>query len=145
MKPPPISCWMGTNLVHDVGYLEFGLTYSFDLLVMCDEIIGQVRRMMEGIQMDKEHLAVEAIKRVGPGGHFLQDDHTLKYFRENWHPEITDRQTYEKWKAKGATTMGQRTKQKVKEILENHKPQSLAPEVEKRIDKIIEEVESGNR
>jgi len=39
-----MSAWMGTNLVHDVGYLEFGLTYSFDLLVMCDEFIGQIRR-----------------------------------------------------------------------------------------------------
>ena len=65
-----MSGWMGTNLVHDVGYLEFGLTYSFDLLVMCDEFIGQVRRMMEGIRIDKEYLAVDSIKRVGPGGAF---------------------------------------------------------------------------
>jgi len=129
--------WMGTNLVHDVGYLEFGLTYSFDLLVMCDEVIGQVRRMMEGIQVDKEYLAVEAIKRVGPGGHFLDDDHTLTHFRENWRPGITDRRTYETWKAKGATTMGQRAKQKVKEILENYKPQPLPVDVDKQIDQII--------
>jgi trimethylamine--corrinoid protein Co-methyltransferase len=136
--------WMGTNLVHDVGYLEFGLTYSFDLLVMCDEIIGQVRRMMEGIRVDKEHLAVDAIKRVGPGGHFLEDQHTLDHFRENWRPGITDRRTFDTWKAKGATSMGQRAKQKVKEILENYKPQPLLSEVEKQIDKIIERVETGN-
>jgi len=63
-----MSGWMGTNLVHDLGYREFGLTYSFDLLVLCDEFIGQVRRMMEGIRVDKENLAVDSIKRVGPGG-----------------------------------------------------------------------------
>ena len=38
--------------------------------------------MLEGVRMDREHLAVEAIKRVGPGGHFLQDDHTLNHFRD---------------------------------------------------------------
>lgn len=130
--------WMGTNLVHDVGYLEFGKTYSFDLLVMCDEIIGQVRRMMEGIQVDKEHLAVEAIKRVGLGGHFLGDKHTMEHFRENWQPGITDRRTFESWQSKGSTTMGQRAAHKVKSILENHTPVPLSPEVDSEIDKVLE-------
>ena len=132
---------MGTNLVHDVGYLEFGLTYSFDLLVMCDEFIGQVRRMMEGIQVDREHLAVETIKRVGPGGHFLQDDHTLNHFRDNWQPDITDRRTHETWAADGATTMEQRAKAKIKHILDTHEPQSLTPEVDKAIDDILKRAE----
>jgi trimethylamine--corrinoid protein Co-methyltransferase len=133
---------MGTNLVHDVGYLEFGLTYSFDLLVMCDEFIGQVRRMMEGIQVDREHLAVETIKRVGPGGHFLQDDHTLNHFRDNWQPGITDRRTHETWAADGATTMEQRTKTKIRHILDNHVPQALPPEVDKAIDDILKRAEN---
>jgi trimethylamine--corrinoid protein Co-methyltransferase len=136
--------WMGTNLVHDVGYLEFGLTYSFDLLVMCDEVIGQMRRMMEGIRVDREYLAVDAIKRVGPGGHFLSDQHTLDHFRENWKPGITDRQTYKKWQAKGATTMCQRAKLKVKQILENHKPQPLRPEIDRQIDQIIARADRYN-
>lgn len=134
--------WMGTNIVHDVGYLEFGLTYSFDLLVMCDEVIGQVRRMMEGIQVDKESLAIEAIKRVGPGGYFLDDQHTLTHFRENWKPGITDRNTYDTWKAKGASTMGQRAKQKIQDILENHQPQPLPAEIDEQIDKILTRAES---
>jgi trimethylamine--corrinoid protein Co-methyltransferase len=129
--------WMGTNIVHDIGYLEFGLTYSFDLLVMCDEFIGQVRRMMDGIQVNAQTLAVEAIKRVGPGGNFLSDDHTLSHFRENWRPGITNRQTYDRWQAKGATSMGQRAKEKVRRILETHTPQSLPPEIETQIDELI--------
>lgn len=129
--------WMGTNLVHDVGYLEFGLTYSFDLLVLCNEIIGQVRRMMEGIRVDKEHLAVECIKRVGPGGHFLGDEHTVRHFRGNWQPELTDRKMYETWTTQGALSMEQRAKEKVKHILENHRPQPLPAEVNGEIDKIL--------
>jgi trimethylamine--corrinoid protein Co-methyltransferase len=130
--------WAGTNLVHDVGYLEFGLTYSFDLLVMCDEFIGQVRRMMEGIRVDKENLAVDSIKRVGPGGHFLSDDHTLDHFRENWQPDLTDRRTYEDWKIRGAKSMGQLAKEKIKKIMESHQPELLSPKVEAEIERVLE-------
>ena len=140
-----MAAWMGTNLVHDVGYLEFGLTYSFDLLVICDEIIGQVRRMQEGIPVDRETLAVEAIKRVGPGGHFLSDQHTLDHFREHWKPGLTDRQTHDRWQAKGTTTMGQRAKAKIKHILETHKPQPLPPEVEQQIDHILARAETESQ
>ena len=130
---------MGINLVHDVGYLEFGLTYSFDLLVMCDEFIGQIRRMMTGIRVDREYLALDAIKRVGPGGHFLQDDHTLDHFRENWQPDLTDRNTFETWSEAGSSTMGQRAKQKIKKILATHQPEPLAPDIQTQIEKIIED------
>lgn len=130
--------WAGTNLVHDVGYLEFGLTYSFDLLVMCNEFIGQVRRMMEGIPVDRENLAVESIKRVGPGGHFLGDVHTLDHFRENWQPDLTDRRTYEDWQSRGAKSMGQLAKEKIKNIREGHQPQPLSPEVDAEIESVLE-------
>ena len=130
--------WAGTNLVHDVGYLEFGLTYSFDLLVMCNEFIGQVRRMMAGIRVDRESLAVEVIKRVGPGGHFLADEHTFDHFRDNWQPDLTDRRTYEDWHSRGSKSMGQLAKEKIDEIRKNHQPVPLSPEVEAEIDRVLE-------
>ena len=137
-----MSGWMGTNLVHDVGYLEFGLTYSFDLLVLCDEFIGQIRRMMEGIRVDKEYLAVDCIKRVGPGGHFLDDDHTLDHFKENWQPDLTNRKTHEDWNSQGAKSMGQLAKEKIKNILKNHRPTPLPTEVDAEIERILEEAKS---
>lgn len=137
-----MSGWMGTNLVHDVGYLEFGLTYSFDLLVLCDEFIGQVRRMMEGIRVDREYLAVDCIKRVGPGGHFLGDDHTLDHFKENWQPDLTDRKTHEDWNSRGAKSMGQLAKEKITGILKNHRPTPLPAEVDSEIERILEEAKS---
>lgn len=128
----------GTNIIHDVGYLEFGLTYSFDLLVICDEIIGQTRRMMEGIKVDREHLAVDAIKRVGPAGHYLGDEHTFEHFRDNWEPDISDRNTYETWKKDGEKSMEDKAKEKVKHVLENHEPEPLSEEANEKIDKILE-------
>jgi len=130
--------WAGTNLVHDVGYLEFGLTYSQDLLVMCDEFIGQIRRMMGGISVDRENLAVESIKRVGPGGHFLGDDHTLDHFRENWQPDLTDRRTYEDWQSLGAKSMAQQTREKIKQIRQSHQPLPLPPDVDAEIERILD-------
>lgn len=136
-----MAALMGTNLTHDVGYLEFGLTYSFDLLVMCNESIGQVKRLMQGIRVDKEYLALDAIRRVGPGGHYLGDEHTFNHFRENWQPDITDRNTFETWAANGGTSMGQRSTNKVEFILSSHKPQAVTPEVDAAIDRVLERAE----
>lgn len=107
----------GSNLNHDLGYLEFGLTYSFDLLVMCDESVSQIRRMMDGIEINEDTLAVDTVNSVGPGGSFLATDHTLDHYMENWMPGITDRNAFDRWKALGATTMEQRVKEKIKSIL----------------------------
>ena len=130
--------WMGSNLVHDVGYLEFGLTYSYDLLAICNESIGQLRRMMEGIRVDREHLAIEAIKRVGVGGSYVGDAHTFGHFRENWQPELTDRKTHKAWTKKGSTTMGRRAGERVREILDNHRPAPLPTDVDEAIDRILD-------
>ncbi|MGI6686474.1 MAG: trimethylamine methyltransferase family protein [Bacillota bacterium] len=135
----------GTNLTHDVGYLEFGLTYSFDLLVMCNEFIGQVRRLQQGIRVEQEYLAVDAVRRVGPGGHFLGDEHTFRHFKENWKPDLTDRNTFETWTSNGSTTMGQRTKARIEEILEKHQPEKLNPETDKIIDRILDRAEGRIR
>jgi len=107
----------GTNVNHDLGYLEFGLTYSFDLLVMANESVGQLRRVFDGIPVDRETQALEAIKEVGPGGNFLDCDHTLDNYRENWFPGVTDRNTFERWTALGGMTMEERCRAKIQKIL----------------------------
>ncbi|MBW2706897.1 MAG: trimethylamine methyltransferase family protein, partial [Deltaproteobacteria bacterium] len=76
-------------------------------------------------------------KRVGPGGHFLGDVHTLDHFRENWQPDLTDRRTYQDWQSRGAKSMGQLAKEKIKELKKSHQQQPLSPEVEAQIDKIL--------
>ena len=133
-----MSAWSGTNLVHDVGYLEFGLTYSYAFLVMCDEIIGQVRRLMAGIRVDREYLAVEAIKQVGPGGGFLGHRHTLNHFRENWWPGLTDRRSFTAWKTDGGTTMGERAREKAARILETHRHEPLPGEIDRQVEAILQ-------
>ena len=116
----------GANLIHDVGYLEDGLCGSYEMLVATDEIIGMVKRYLSGIKVDTNTLALDIIAKVGPGGNFLNEDHTYKNFKnEVFMPKLIDRSVYANWKRNGAKTLETRVNEKVKEILENYKPEPI--------------------
>jgi len=127
----------GTNVNHDLGYLEFGLTYSFDLLVMADESVGQLRRILDGIPLNRETQALDAIREVGLGGNFLNCDHTFDHYRENWTPGVSDRNTFERWTELGATTMEQRCKAKIQKILSEPAEAQNADKISAVLDKIM--------
>jgi trimethylamine--corrinoid protein Co-methyltransferase len=137
-----IAALSGANLIHDLGYLESGLLGSFDMLVMSDEIIGMAKHILAGVRVTPETLAVEVIEQVGPGGHYLAQEHTRQHFRkEMWFPSLMDRQMRRAWESSGAKTMGDRVRTKVLEILEHHEPLPLPAEVETRLKGIIEKAE----
>lgn len=116
----------GANLIHDVGYLEDGLCGSYEMLVATNEIIGMVKRYLSGIKVDTNTLALDVIAKVGPGGNFLNEDHTYKNFKnEMFMPKLIDRSVYANWKKNGAKTLETRVNEKVKEILENYKPDPI--------------------
>ncbi|MCF7792255.1 MAG: trimethylamine methyltransferase family protein [Victivallales bacterium] len=128
----------GGNLIHDVGYIASGLIGSLDMVTMCDEIIAMTKRIMRGIEVDKEHLAVETIRRVGPKGSFIADKHTMRHFKDQqWYPELMDRKNYDKWAAAGKKSCGQRINEKVKRILKEHKPEPLEKSKQDEIMKLI--------
>ena len=129
--------YAGVNLNHDVGFMNYGLTFSYELLVASNETISQMRRIFDGVQFDKEHLAMDVIKRVGPKGHYLMEEHTLEYNKEMWQPDLTDRADYDNWKAAGGTTFEQRVKQRTIDIIENYVPKPLTPEQDKAVDEIL--------
>ena len=133
----------GANLVHDVGYTGSGSQGSLYQLVMCDEIIGMVKRFMRGIKVDDETLAVDVIDRVGPGGHHLADPHTMKHFKtETWFPTLINRMRYDEWKnATDKSTMGDRVKKKMLDILKNHEVPALPDDVLKKIDEVVQKAE----
>lgn len=133
-----IAALSGANLIHDVGYLESGLVGSDDMLVMSDEVIGMVKRIMRGITVDEENLALEVIDRVGPGGHYLGDEHTLKHFKEAfWFPSLIDRRRWEDWEARGRKTMGQRVREKVIDLIENYEPDPIPEDVHAKLKAIV--------
>ena len=128
----------GSNLVHDLGFLESGLTSSFDQLVFADEAIAKCARLVGGMAVDEESLATRAIADVGPGGHFLAHRHTSKHFRENWPAELEDRMNHGSWVAAGSRTMEQRVRAKVLDLLETHEPPALAADVDAQLVRLVE-------
>jgi trimethylamine--corrinoid protein Co-methyltransferase len=127
----------GCNLIHDVGYLEGGLSGSLEMLVICDEVIGWIKRLVQGLEINEETLALGLMDEVGPDGQFIDTDHTCRHFREDWYPELMDRQTYENWAAAGAKTLQERAREKVNKILENHTPPRLPAEIEQKVKAVV--------
>jgi trimethylamine--corrinoid protein Co-methyltransferase len=139
-----IAALSGANLIHDVGYLESGLLGSYDMLVMSDEVIGMAKHILGGIRVTPETLAVDVIERVGPGGHYLTQEHTRQHFRtELWFPNLMDRQMRRAWEASGSKTMAERIRAKVIDILEHHEPLPIPAEVETRTKEIV--AQAGER
>jgi trimethylamine--corrinoid protein Co-methyltransferase len=133
-----IAALSGANLIHDVGYLESGLLGSYDLLVMSNEAIGMAKRILQGITVTPETLAVEVIARVGPGGHHLTQEHTRKHFKQEfWLPELMDRHHRRGWEAAGGKSLAQRVRSKVLEILEQHEPMPVPAKVDARLKEIV--------
>ncbi|MBS4024298.1 MAG: trimethylamine methyltransferase family protein [Clostridia bacterium] len=129
---------MGANLVHDVGYTEYGATGSLFQVVLGDEIIGYVKRIMRGIEVTDETLALDIIDNVGPGGHFLGEMHTMQNFKkETWFPTLIDRTRYDEWKMKGGLSMGDRIKAKTQDIINQHQPKQLCADVVEKINQIV--------
>ncbi len=137
----------GATFVHDNGYTESGKTGSIFQTVLDDEIIGMARAIQQGIVVNDESLALEQIKRVGPGGHYLYEDHTLEWARRHWRPTLMDRDSYEDWDRKGRPAMRDRVVKKTRDIIENYEgPAARVPaDARKQIDAILAEAEERVR
>ena len=132
-----VALLSGTNLAHDIGYLEAGLMTSPEMIVLTDELISMMRAFMKGVSVDAEALALDVIHKVGPGGDFLTQKHTLKHFRELWTPQLISRQRMEDWTAGGSRRLGERLREKTVAIIESHQPQVLAGSVREEIAYIL--------
>jgi trimethylamine--corrinoid protein Co-methyltransferase len=129
----------GSNLNHDVGYLDFGRTGSLDMIVILNEVIDQVRRLYRGIPVNDDMLALDVIKEVGADGNFLVHRHTLEHLQSTqWRPRLISRLGYDKWQATGSTSLLQRAQQKLQQVLQEHQPVPIpaekAKEIQKRVD-----------
>jgi trimethylamine--corrinoid protein Co-methyltransferase len=131
----------GGNLIHDVGYLESGVTASYEQLVGMNEVAGMVKRFMRGLEINDETIALDVIGEVGPGGHFLEHEHTYQHFRKNWVPRLFDRADREEWEMAGGLSMGDRATVKVHEIFETHTLAPLDQGIVEALDAIIQKAE----
>jgi trimethylamine--corrinoid protein Co-methyltransferase len=122
----------GCNYIHHaIGMITNMNAASLEQAVIDDEIVGMVMRVLRGVGVTEDTLAVEAIDRVGPGGHFLIDGHTLQFMRsELFHPALADRQNRAAWEAAGGEDSRARAITRVQALLRDHRPSPLAPGVD---------------
>ena len=109
---------------------------------MCDEIIGYVKRIVRGLDISREMMAVDVIRQVGPAGNFLTQKHTATHFRQElWQPKFLNRDTPKAWMKKGGQTYEEIVTRKAIEILVTHRPEPLPEDVCQQINAIAQEAE----
>ena len=133
-----LSLAAGSNLNHDIGYIDYGMTASLELIVIVDEYLSLNRRIFAGVEVSPETLAVEAIRQVGPGGDFLGSKHTAKHVRTaQWRPSIINRQGYVRWQEEGGLDLREKARRKALSLLETHQPAPLEAGLAARIDALV--------
>jgi trimethylamine--corrinoid protein Co-methyltransferase len=127
----------GLNLIHDVGYMDMSMACGVEQLVLGNDIIGMARRFLSGFEVSAEHLAIETIAHVGPGGQYLQQRHTMKHFRtELWRSRVFTRQPLSTWRNEGSKDTEARVREEIVRILETHRTPSLPDGVLSEVERI---------
>ncbi|MFC2019477.1 trimethylamine methyltransferase family protein [Chloroflexota bacterium] len=130
------------NLIHDAGFLEYGSTSSLEMVTMANELVAMGRFFVDGIPVNEETLALEAIERVAsgsPGAIFLSDEHTFENFMQaQFLPHLLDRSRYDSWKEAGTLDFYRRCNAEAKRILSEHKVEPTPSKILKEIDRLLQ-------
>ncbi len=129
----------GVNNIAGAGMLCFESTQSFEKLLLDDIVAGMVKRLLKGVGVNDDTLAIEALREVGmKGGDFLRLQHTLGWFKkEHYLPgELVDRQSFDAWKMQGSEDSHRRAQHRVTEILSSHDPKPLDQDQKQTLDEI---------
>jgi len=130
-----LSALSGNDFVHGVGEMYQGRMSSPEFAVLGSEIIDMVKVVMQGIEINDETLPLDLIERVGPGGTYISESHTLKHFRKFWVPKVFDRSMA---KREGIKKCEDLLNEKTLEILKTHKPKPLSEDLVKELKKVEE-------
>lgn len=133
----------GANIIHDVGYTQFGLCHSTELVIMMNDAIGRVRRLFDCVDVSDEYCVMDDLIEVGPKGHFLGQESTLKKNCEHWESDIEDRNEVDRWRALGATTMRERANAKARDIIENGELNVLPKEIDDQIVAVLDRIDKA--
>jgi trimethylamine--corrinoid protein Co-methyltransferase len=128
----------GSNLNHDIGYIDYGMSGSLELIVIVDEYISLNRRLFGGVEVSPETLAVDTVRQVGPGGDFLSTKHTARHVRKDqWRPTIINRLGRARWQEEGGLDLREKARRKALHLLETHEPEPLDAGLAARIDALV--------
>jgi trimethylamine--corrinoid protein Co-methyltransferase len=129
----------GVNfMLHACGWLEGGLVSSFEKYVMDADQLGVLHRLAEGVRVDAEAQAMDAIREVGPGGHYLGCAHTQAHFKDAfWRSELFDYKPFEAWEEEGARDTMALASARVAKLLGNYQQPPLDPAVTEALEGFV--------
>ena len=128
----------GADTFGHLGICGADQAASLHQLVVDNEIISYIKRLLKGFCVDEDTLALEVIKRIGIGGNFLTDEHTLTYLREEiWVPQLLNRDNWDQWWSLGHKSLSEVAWEKKNYLLSTHEQPSLDSDLEKEIDFIV--------
>jgi trimethylamine--corrinoid protein Co-methyltransferase len=138
----------GVEVIHHgvSGNLAGAMANSLEQLVIDNEIAKMINQLLAGFDVTPDTLAVDVIKAVGPGGHFLDQPHTISRFQQELYMSpLLDRQYELEWPDSMEEIMLGHASAKVRQILANHKPPSLDAELQARIQDVLDRLTGGER
>ncbi len=130
-----------SDMLLGIGLLNGSLIWSFEQMIMDCEIFDIIHKMMKGIVVDNETLAIDIIREVGPGGHFLSQKHTRINMRDLWLSTLMDRRPYNEW-LKAKDDARDWARKKAKNILLTHSSQPLDAGLKAELKRIIHSYEN---
>ncbi len=129
----------GVNfMLHSCGWLEGGLVSSFEKFVMDADQLGALHHMAQGIEMDENAQALDAIAEVGPGGHYLGCAHTQANFKTAfWKSDLLDYKPFETWEEEGARDTMELARIRVETLLSQYQRPALDPAIEEALNAYV--------
>jgi trimethylamine--corrinoid protein Co-methyltransferase len=123
--------------------LESGMTCDLGQMVMDNENIALIRKLVHGVPVDDETMALDLIHEVGPGGDFVSTEHTLRHMRDASQPKLWDRDVRAAWEANGATDLAARAQAEARRVIAEHRPAQLEDDVLAELRRIVQKAEDG--
>ncbi len=128
-----IQGMVGAELVNGIGEADGSTVLSYEQFMLDYDTFGMAMRMNQGLEVTPETLAVDLIRKVGIGGNYLAQMHTIKHMREIFLPQLWDTNPYEDWVKKGKKDPMVLAREKAEAILAAHKPEPLESSTAKQL------------
>jgi trimethylamine--corrinoid protein Co-methyltransferase len=132
-----MSALAGINMIDGLAQLESCILGSIEMVVLSDEVIEIIKRLINGVDTGSDKEIRELINKVGPGGQYVSQEHTLKNFRSAWFPTLFDRNNFSRWREEGSLDLKQRLNIKTRAIIDNFQMEDLSKETMGGIDQIM--------
>lgn len=132
-----LPAFSGANTIYGAGMLELGMTFSFEQLVIDNDIIAMIKKAMEGIPVDDDTLAIEAIKYIGVGNDFIGHPSTMDNIEVPSDPMIINRDMLGDWERAGKKDLASVAHEIVEDVLKNHKVAEIPADILKEMEKAV--------